>query len=278
MGVVLGLVLILSLAWYTVVQGRTSWILLQTYLGVSKRRPTDVSHLSPTPPPQAKKTIATLETLGFHRLGEAEVPLPHVRTGPYWILVNSDNSIQAEAVHGRVAFSTFFDDKVLVVTDYPNGEHLQTPTYESRTITTSIKDALDYHKLQVDKFRARYGSPQSISDMVDYVRWEVIGRVNYGRLKLRRLLLVSIARLIMFTYGAAICVVSALVWASNLESMLADSIQREMGSLFILRAGGLTFLLGLVFELLFWWVSKGSRRDSRRIAQGPMQAKGRGHP
>src|SRR5512143_2141483 len=174
---------------------------MQWYLGIPKRVPIDLSHLSLAPSGKTKEIIATLESLGFHRLGEATVRLPFVRSKPIWILVSSDNSIQVETVYNRVSFSTFFDDTVLVVTDYPNGEHFQTPTYQCRTITTSIKDALDYHRLQVEKFRATYGSPRQVLSMADYIRWEVMGRVTYAGMRLKRFFRAAIAELVLSVFG-----------------------------------------------------------------------------
>jgi hypothetical protein len=265
MGLLLDLILILALTWIVVVDGRGGWILLLAYWGVEKRKPVVFSHLRPAPPPEAQKSIATLESLGFRHLGEASVSLPLTKPQTVWVFVNSDDSIQAEVAYGRVSFSAFFGDHALVVTDYPYGEHLQTAGYQSHTATTNIQDALDYHKAQVDKFEAQYGSPHVLSNMADYVRWEVMGRTHYGRLKLQRLFWVSIGRLVMFVYGALVLVILTFSWTSGLKSMLADPIQREMGSLLIAEAGGLAFLVSLAGEVLIRLVLRRSRRDSRRM-------------
>lgn len=262
---------------YLVIVAWVSWVNIRICLGSPGRRPADVSRRNLAPPRNEKRSIATLEALGFHRLGEAEVPLPHVRTRPYWILVNSDNSIQAEAVRGRVSFSTFFDDKVLLVTDYPNGEHLQTPIYECRTITTSIKDALDYHKLQVDKFRARYGSPQSISDMVDYVHWEVVGRVHYSLMRLQWWFRLYTALLILSVCGAILILIRpGLSWGLNRLLTPTELAQDVLEPMTTLITWCLLIPLLLAVPILGLWAMYRERRDSRKIRPRARQAEGRG--
>ncbi len=44
--------------------------IVQTYVGVSKRRPVDITHLRTPPSPQIQPIVETLAELGFKRLGE----------------------------------------------------------------------------------------------------------------------------------------------------------------------------------------------------------------
>ena len=265
MTLILGLVAIGIIAWFLTGIGMQGWAGLQTYLGTPKRRPTDVSQQNLVPPPPTKEIIATLASLGFQRLGEAEVKLPSRDPIQYWILVNSDNSVQAETVFGRVAFSSFFKEKIFIVTDYPSGEHITTSSYVSHTVVSSIKDALDYHLQQVERFRVLHGSPQSILSMTDYLRWEVIGRINHNSMKLRRFLWADFARLAVFLYGAIIIMGLSFAWKANLGWMAERVTFAEVE----LATIGLTLPAIFVPQLLYKWTINVSKRDSRNITQKP---------
>jgi hypothetical protein len=254
MVVLLGIVSIFIIAWITIGIGWRGLVGMQTYFGITKRRPTDVSHLNSTPPNITKGIIATLESLGFHRLGEAQLLLPQKKSSPYWILVNSENFVQAETIYNRVSFSTFFNDNVLVVTDYPSGEHIETPSYQSHTITSAVNDAFNYHLQQVDKFKTKYGSPQSISNMVDYSHWEAMGRVNYGFKKMKRFFWLDIARLAIFIYGAIIIM--------GLPLLLRPILTQEKIEVTIMA---LTLPIMFVPGILSRWSIKVTNRDSRNI-------------
>jgi len=265
MTLILGLIAIGIIVWFLTGIGVQGWVGLQTYLGAPKRRATDVSQQNLVPPPTTRENIATLESLGFQRLGEAEVKLPARDPIQYWILVNSDHSVQAETIFGRVAFSSFFKDKIFVVTDYPSGERITTSSYISHTIVSSIKDALDYHLQQIERFRILHGSPQSILDMTDYLRWELIDRTNHTSLKLRRFLWVDLARIAVFLYGAIIIMGLAFAWKANLGWM-AERVSFAEVELVII---GLTLPAIFVPQLLYKWVIHVSKRDSRTITQKP---------
>jgi len=56
---------------YLVVVAWLSWVNIRICLGSPGQRPADVSLRNLTPP-NVRRSIATLESLGFHRLGEAE--------------------------------------------------------------------------------------------------------------------------------------------------------------------------------------------------------------
>jgi hypothetical protein len=182
--------------------GLVSWAGLQMTLGTKRRRTTDVSALMIPPPPITQRSIDLLQRAGFQRLGEAQIKLPMRSVSTTWVLVDADHHVQAETLAGRVSFSSFFRDDVLVVTDYPNGEHINTPTYQSHTITADLNSAYRYHLEQVEKFSRKYGVPNSILNMADYHRGETMGRVYpYARLKLRRFIWVEIVRLVAFVVG-----------------------------------------------------------------------------
>jgi len=182
--------------------GFVSFVGLQTSLGTRNRRITDVSNLKLTPPSITQQNISFLNRIGFQRVGEAQLKLPFRPISTIWVLVDTNNYVQAETIGGHVSFSSFFHNNILVVTDYPNGEHINTPTYQSHTITTDLGFAYMYHLKQVKKFGRKYGTPNNIRNMADYYRGETMGRVYpYARLKLKRFIWVEIVRFVTFVFG-----------------------------------------------------------------------------
>lgn len=181
--------------------GFISLVRLKINLGSKNRRITDASYLESTPPPVTQQVINSLKRLNFQRLGEAQLKLPFQPIATTWVLIDTSDQVQAETAGGRVSFSSFFRDNILVVTDYPNGEHINTPTYQSHTITTDIYSAYLYHLKQVEKFGRKYGWPNSIRSMADYYRYETMGRIYYGSLKLKRFIWLGILRLAIFVFG-----------------------------------------------------------------------------
>ncbi len=262
LGVYVGILFIASF----IFQGFLAWLSIDAYLGVRKRVPIDLSDRRLVPSGKTAELITRLGTLGFHRLGEATIRWPFRNMRPIWVLVSSDHSIQAETVFNRVVFSTFFGENVLVATNYPNGEHLQTPTYQCRTITTSVEDALSYHRLQVEKFRAKFGPPQEILNMPDYVRWDVMGRIHYGRVVLKRFFRGGVAQLAISMCGV-VGIAIALWLARLLRPAFAPGAigQTSFGAAAVLMTicpATILMAIGLALNL---WLRYGSRRDSRKI-------------
>ena len=131
MSVLLGLVVIAVLAWRLIDIGWRGWMGLRVVLGAKNRRSIDVSAWNLPPPARAHENIASLAAIGFARLGEAQVQLPGRKAANLWVIVDSDRVVQAEVAYGMVSFSTYFQEDVLVVTDYPSGEHIEQARYLS---------------------------------------------------------------------------------------------------------------------------------------------------
>lgn len=240
--------------------GFISFVGLQTNLGTKKRRTTDISNLRLLPPPITQKSIDLLQGIGFQRLGEAQIKLPFRAVSTTWVLVDANNYVQAETAGGRVSFSSFFRENVLVVTDYPNGEHINTPTYQSHTITTDLNSAYVYHLKQVEKFGRQYGSPNIIRSMADYYRGETMGRVySYGRLKLKRFIWVEIVRLAAFIFGF-IALILELLLRFKLSSV---PINLHFRIEEIETTGALVALLVLFVPDIFqYWMIKQTYKNS----------------
>jgi hypothetical protein len=192
--------------------GWNGWVNILITLGAKYRRPSDVTNVFLTPPPATQKNIDLLKTIGFNRIGEAQVKLPFRSPVTVWVLANESGDVQAETAWKRVSFSTYFREKVLLVTDFPTGEHINTPTYQSHTITTALPVAYQYHLQQVAKFSQTFGTPHLIRNMVNYLRWEAMGRTHYGLRKVQRYTWISLVRLGSFLYGCLVLLLTPLLF------------------------------------------------------------------
>jgi hypothetical protein len=189
--------------------GLNGWINIIMTLLSKYIRPTNASHLLISPPPIAQKNIEALKSIGFRRLGEIQIKYPFQPPLTGWIFAHLERpQIQAGVAWKRIEFSTYFQDNILLVTDFPNGEHIEMPNYQSHTITTTVADAYRHHLEQITKFSLKYGQPHPLRNMTDYLHWELVGRKNYGVRKLQRWVWANIVRLIAFIYG---CLVLILV-------------------------------------------------------------------
>jgi hypothetical protein len=244
--------------------GYVGMVGLRTSLGTRSRRVTDVSDLKLTPPPTTRQLIEALQQLGFQRLGEAQLKLPFRTVSTTWVLVDANNRVQAETMGRRVSFSSFFHDDVLVVTDYPNGEHIDTPTYQSHTVTTNVSDAYAYHLKQVAKFGQEYGVPNSIRTMIDYYRGETMGRVYpYARRKLRRFICIESVRLAMFGIGVFALVLECLLFWYRPSSLPANlHVLRENAEIIMMVFTLLVFFIPDAFA--HWMIGRTYRNSADR--------------
>ncbi len=244
MGTTLGLVVIIIVLWQVFNMGRRGLVGLRIAGGAKKRRSIDSSSLQLEPPQETKELISALNSLEFHRLGEAQVKLPDNKPVTIWVLVNPDDTIQAETVYDRLSLSTYFQQDVLLVTDYPNGEQIEMPKYQSHFITSSVNDAYRHHLEQIDLFSRRYGPPHTIQNMNDYLRWETMGRVNYGNIKLRRFMIVDVVRISIFVYSTIICVTIPLLYKVMFHSITLSDATKSQAQMELL-------IIGLILPFLF---------------------------
>jgi hypothetical protein len=131
---------------------------------------------------------------------------------PAWVFTHLETRIQPEAAWNRVGFSTYFQEKVLVVTDFPNGEHIETPNYQSHTIVTGLDDAYAHHLQQVAGYSRTFGPPHPIRSMADYLKWEKVGRQQYATRKLMRWVRTDLVRLSAFVYGVLVLVLTPILY------------------------------------------------------------------
>jgi hypothetical protein len=207
-----GLVVICILVWRLIDIGWRGWMGLRVVLGAKRRKSIDVSAWKLQPPARAGANIAALNALGFTRLGETQVQLPGGKAPTVWVLVDPGCTIQAEVAFGMVSFTSYFREDILVVTDYPSGEHIEQARYQSHTMTRGIPEAYQHHQRQVEKFRSRYGEAHALQGMADYLRWETVGRTLYGSVKLRRFQRIHLVGVGAFAAGVLVTLAVSLVF------------------------------------------------------------------
>jgi hypothetical protein len=269
---ILGLLLLAASVWELLRSGQKilkigwkGWVNILLTLGAKNRQPVDVSHLLIPPPAADQKNIEELKSLGFRRLGEAEVKSPFRPPLHGWVFAHVENRVQAEAAGRRVGFSTYFQEKTLLVTDYPNGEHIEDRNYQSHTIVTSLPDAYHYHLQQIEKFSQKYGPPHPIRTMTDYLRWEVVGRKNYAMRKLSRWVTSNIVRLVAFVYGSLVFILMPMFFEPPdfpLISKFGFLSSREIliYSMIILASPAI-----LVTRYFSHWTAGQTHKDSRLL-------------
>lgn len=254
---------LLRTGWQIVKIGWKGWINILITTGATQRTPVDVSLMFLPPPPATRAAIDTLRGLGFRRVGEAQVTMPSKPPVTVWVMTDGDNFVQAQVANHMVEFSTFFKEKVMLVTDFPIGEHIETPTYQSHTILTGIADAYQYHVWQGVGFRQKHGQPHAILNMQEYLHWEKIGRTCYAPMKLRRALWRNVVLLGTFMYGVlALVLVPLLVDPDRIPSLPVASFQLPQEKILFLMV---LVTLPVIEAARAWyrWSMAQTRIDSR---------------
>ncbi|HET9910674.1 MAG TPA: hypothetical protein VFQ13_02230 [Anaerolineales bacterium] len=253
--------------------GWRGWVNIFLTLGAKNRQPVDVSHLLIPPPAADQKNIEELKSLGFRRLGEAEVKSPFRPPLHVWVFAHVENRIQAEAAGRRVGFSTYFQEKTLVVTDFPNGEHIEDRNYQSHTIVTSISDAYHYHLQQIEKFSRKCGPPHPVQTMNDYLRWEVVGRKNYAMRKLSRWITSNLVRLVAFVYGCLVLILTPIFFEPPDFPLIAklgflSSQEILIYSMILLASPAI-----LATRYFSRWTASQTHKDSRLLRKAAVRIK-----
>jgi hypothetical protein len=170
---------------------------LEIYRGSTRRRSRNVSGERRPVGPKAAPFVHELLALGFRRLGELELSLPDMGLlGAFrrrlvkhtcWLLV--DGPATSVAVVGEVgpicSFESWLEDGVVIQTLFPRGERIELPDYVSSQVRTSLREAYDHHRRQLD---ARLG-PDSYAQLFqsggDYLRFDASFRERFARRSLR---------------------------------------------------------------------------------------------
>jgi hypothetical protein len=193
--------------------------MIAIYRGTRKRRPVDISGRREPVVPVAAPLADELVSLGFQRLGEAELVLPSTSLlGPLrrtdqrhvvWVFVDDASTTHAELtdVGPFAAFSSSFPDGSVAETMFPRGERIDDRDYYSGHVTTSLADAYNAHRRVVDHRSASHGPPREMHSMGEYLRLEADFRERFAARKLRRPLILHV----LLPAGVAAALVIVLV-------------------------------------------------------------------
>ncbi len=211
--------LALGMLYFLLREGWYAWRAIRIYAGIDGRRPDDISHLAPPPPPELQPAVAALQGLGFRRLGETSTPLPiRLRQATSWLFVDADGTTHAEAAPmGKLAvvgLVTAYGDEAAVETLCPIGERIDDPDYRSHTVTASIEAAYRHHAKQAADFATAHGAPRRIENMGDALQWDAVFRRRYARRRGHRLYLANLAYLGASLY-AAVAAAVVLLWPQH---------------------------------------------------------------
>jgi hypothetical protein len=237
-----GLLLTAYLGWH-------GWRTVRVCRGVPKRRPVNITHQRIPPSAQTKPIIEALTELKFKRLGETLTKLIK-SSGTTWILVNPQATVVAEVVEGypnaMLQFSTTYADEAVVETRYPTGEHIETASFRSHTVATSVQDTYEYQMEQVAEFSNRHGVPRQIGQMSTYLDCDAAYRLRHAGRKMRRQLWMGIVHLAALGLSlAALVTFLLLLWFGPSRELVAQHFW--VPNLLLVLAAGISYLT-LSFE------------------------------
>jgi hypothetical protein len=225
--------------------GWHGWRMIRVWRGVSKHRPVDITHQDTPPSSQTKPIIDTLAELSFKRLGETLTELGE-SSGVTWVLIDPQATVVAEVVESdpgaMLLFSTTYTDEAVVETGYPSGERINTSSFRSHTIATSVQDAYTHQMEQIAELGDQHGVPRRVGQMRAYFEVDAIHRLRHARRKLRRYLWMGILHLAALGSSLSMLLVFLLLllrepsrelvtqrfWALNLQLVLAAVISYLM--------------------------------------------------
>jgi hypothetical protein len=173
-------------------------------LGVAKRRPIDISHLSIQPSIKLQSTMDHLVKLGFSQVGIIRVKISSIQNLDAWILISLDRAVQAELTEitpNAAGFTTVYDDHAFLETGFPYGENIEWPDYRSHTIASNIEDAYHHQVQQMDVFNKKHGVPHKIETISDYLFWDAEFRQRFARKKMSRLMWYGVLGIVALGYG-----------------------------------------------------------------------------
>lgn len=172
--------------------GKAAFIAIHSYF---KFKPVSVTSLplETTPMPDALEEMdLALQLEGFKPPGVLEVKLM-IGSGHEWVYRSEDGTIYAGTVKisdtepAMVQFASIFPNKAMLITRYPKGERILTPTYQSRFAAHSMETALEYHRWKVEQWRSLHGDPLLTRKLEDTQRYDNVFRDRYRRRDNQRL-------------------------------------------------------------------------------------------
>jgi hypothetical protein len=166
---------------------------------VTTNQDIDISDQQRPLPAVLNPFVQSLINLGFRRLGEVAVyTVKGRKIGTEWDYVSADGKMVASVVPcvgcvdgAMLQFTSQFVGNAWLLTTYPSGfpkgETINLPDFRFHHVRTSLPDAYQHHRQQMDDFAKTRGAPLTIYVLQDYLATSPIFRKRYGKLTLRRL-------------------------------------------------------------------------------------------
>ncbi len=218
-----------------------SRLVIQTilWLGVIRRQrliadvvPVDVTGQVEIPA-ELTAILSDLETIGFTRIGEAQVTPPGRPTLTMWVLAAPDGLCHAEVSQVGVGgmpvalfvsmFSAYTDNRAFAVTAYPSGPETDQPDYIAHAVRESLTAAYRHQCSLVEQFRASPRTPFRVDSMGQFIEYSRIYNTRLtGRLgrtsQRRRLGGIASSAYDVLVFGG---LVAASIWFGVPHSLLA---------------------------------------------------------
>jgi hypothetical protein len=165
-----------------------SW---RIYAGTGRRRQQDATGRAPSAPRGILDRQALLADEGYRPLGETRLDLP-VGERFAWIMVAEDGASYAILAGGMsgvplTGIYSAWHDGTWLGTMHPIGSATDRPGLQVRVVTTTLGDAVEAHRMALERLRSVHGEPRPIRSMPDMLALDADYRERFGGSRLRRL-------------------------------------------------------------------------------------------
>ena len=190
--------------------GVKAWL---TYSGTATRRQQDASGRAPAPDPEVAERIATLEGLGYRRIGETWTATPG-GSGFTYVLTSSDQETYALLApsfgrpQGFTGLYTAWRDRQWLGTLHPTGNSYQTDGLRLRIEKGTLVAAEASHRAEVAAMSVRHGGRHRIAAIADVLARDADYRTRFGGRELRPLLLQALFPVAVFGFLVAFFIVA----------------------------------------------------------------------
>jgi hypothetical protein len=192
-----------------------SW---RIYSGTGQRRQQDARGRAPAGPPGVLDRLALLSELGYQHIGETSLDLPGgERFG--WIMAADDADSYAILAGGTgdVALTGIYSawaDGTWLGTMHPIGTPTDRPGLQVRIVHTTLGDAVEAHRVGLERLRSVHGAPRQVRVMPDMLALDADYRVRFGGSRLRPLTIRNITPAII---TAGLLVLSLVLLVESLQ-------------------------------------------------------------
>jgi hypothetical protein len=165
----------------------------------------DVSQERIPLPEGAEDIEGELWTLGFEPIGILRIKLFGSRTPVHeWLYAIQDGRIYAEVAPlglknkpAITGFYTRFPDDAMIITNYPVGENIVTPNFQSRFAAYSLEAAYEHHVQQITRWEKVHGAPVIVRTVSEILQSDDVYRQLHRRRNHRRLLIIQSISLVI---------------------------------------------------------------------------------